>query len=105
MTDTRVCKTCEVEKPLDDYRLLRGKHLHKCRECTLEANRVFMRGYRKKRTAERRAQRLADAAQTYGAEAKPTGRPSYQQRIDALEAQVQTILAILDKHGYNTTET
>lgn len=99
MTTTRNCNTCSQEKTLGEYRAIKGHINRKCRECEKGANREYMRAYRKQRTAERRAKRLAESV------ANPVGRPSIQQEIDALKEQVRTILAILDKHGYNTTET
>jgi hypothetical protein len=95
----RECRTCKVEKPLDAYRVIRNNPLRQCRECDLEQNRNYMRAYRKQRTAEKRAQRLETLA------ANPVGRPSIQQEIDAINIKVDAILAILESHGYNTTET
>ena len=99
MTDARTCKECKAEKPIDEFRVIHNTVLRKCRECEQEYGRKYMRAYRKQRAADRRAKRLAESV------ANPVGRPSIQQEIDALKAQMQTILAILDKHGYNTTET
>jgi hypothetical protein len=96
---TRKCNTCDQDKPLDQFRTIKVYLNHKCRECERDANRQYMRGYRKQRTAEKRAQRLATTT------AKPTGSPSYQQRVEALEAQIQSLLAFASLHGYNTTET
>lgn len=99
MTDTRVCKGCKVEKPISEFRVVRNNPLHKCRDCGLEYNRKYMRAYRKQRTADRRIARLAESV------ANPIGRPSYQQRLEDMEAQMQSLLAFAKIHGYNTTET
>lgn len=103
MTDTpattRLCKSCDTEKSFDEFRALGEYRNRKCRDCEREVNRQYMRAYRKQRTADRRAERLATLA------AQPNGRPTYQQRLDALEAQVQSLLAFALLHGYNSTET
>lgn len=96
---TRKCNTCDQDKPLDQFRTIKVYLNRKCRECERDANRQYMRGYRKQRTAEKRAQRLATTT------ANPAGRPSIQQEIDALKAQMQSLLAFASLHGYNTTET
>lgn len=99
MTDTRTCKECKAEKPIDEFRVIHNTTLRKCRECEQEYNRQYMRAYRKQRAADRRAKRLAESV------ANPVGRPSIQQEIDALKEQVQSLLAFAKLHGYNTTET
>lgn len=99
MTTTRQCESCNVDKTLDEFRVIRNHRLRKCRECVSEANRKYMRGYRQQRAAEKRAQHLATTP------AQPIGRPTYQQRLDTLEAQVQSLLAFASLRGYNTTET
>lgn len=96
---TRKCNTCNQDKPLDQFRTIKVYLNRKCRECERDANRQYMRGYRKQRTAEKRAQRLATTT------AQPTGTPSYQQRLNTLEAEMQSLLAFAKLHGYNTTET
>ena len=96
---TRKCNTCSQDKPLDQFRTIKVYLNRKCRECEQDANRQYMRAYRKQRAADRRAERLAESV------ANPVGRPSYNQRLEAVEAQMQSLLAFAKLHGYNTTET
>ena len=86
----RECKTCDVAKPVGDFhQYAPGKHRHTCKACMAADQRKYQKRYDEKK----RLKKLIEAA------------PSVQAQIDALKDQVRTILAILDKHGYNTTET
>ena len=87
MTTERKCKACGIEKPLYLFKQYApGKHRKTCRECMAADQRKYQ-------------QRYAEKKRLLG------GTPDTNARFAALEAQVQTILAILDKHDYNTTET
>lgn len=41
MSDTKVCKACGVEKPLDDFYYSGGKPQHHCKECHKAYNKAY----------------------------------------------------------------
>lgn len=85
----RKCKTCDEVKPMAYFnQYAPGKHRYTCKACQMTDQRKYQKRYDEKK----RLKKLIEAA------------PDTNARFAALEEQVRTILAILDKHGYNTTE-
>jgi transposase-like protein len=90
MTDVRICKRCDEQKPIGLFKeYAPGKHRYTCKAC----QETDQRKYQKRYDEKKRLKKIYE------------GAPSMRQEIDALKAQMQTLLAMLDSHGYNTTET
>jgi transposase-like protein len=86
----RNCKTCDEVKPLGQFnQYAPGKYRYVCKACQMTNQRKYQKRYDEKK----RLKKLVE------------GTPTMQQRLDALEAQVQSLLAFASLHGYNTTET
>lgn len=98
MTYERKCKTCDEVKPMAYFnQYAPGKHRYTCKACQTTDQRKYQKRYDEKK----RLKKLAASAVGVNLD----GASDMRAEIDALKAQMQTILAILDKHGYNTTET
>ena len=86
----RNCKTCDEVKPLGHFnQYAPGKYRYVCKACQMTNQRKYQKRYDEKK----RLKKLIEAA------------PDTQTQIDAINIKLNAILAILESHGYNTTET
>jgi transposase-like protein len=90
MSHERICKRCDEQKPIGLFKeYAPGKHRYTCKACQETDQRKYQKRYEEKK----RMKKLVE------------GTPTMRSEIDALKAQVQSLLAFASLHGYNTTET
>lgn len=93
MTETRTCKTCRSEKPLDEYRFIPQSNHRRlaCRDCERAYQREMTKAYKKRKALEKLA--LVSAPLIAG--------PDIWETVRDLQRRLQKVEAALTK----TTET
>lgn len=95
---TRVCRTCGVRKPIDEYRLIGRWHLRVCNECRLRKMREYhyrhWRGYYQKhskalieRSRAYYARLSATNLETYGTACSPVYLKRARERIERVRTE------------------
>lgn len=55
--ETRICKKCGIEKPLDEFPMSRGRREHRCKECRNKHTKEYVKANKEKRAEYQRKYR------------------------------------------------